>query len=145
MSKMNSTQKQKKSINFELEKEIEAAQMFLSRTNEDFLKKMKINNKNNNIENIEDNNENNINIDKKEEINNNIINTNNIVQEINIDKDLLYYKKYLKNYNFPEIGNIIFPTDKDKEQTIKFLHFIITKKSNENEEKTRTKKQVNLF
>jgi hypothetical protein len=59
-----------------------------------------------------------------------------------VDSDLLKYKKQLKSVGFPEIGVFAFPNLDEKEKTLKFFDFVIIKKTSENEEKIKFKKQL---
>jgi len=52
------------------------------------------------------------------------------------------YKKQLKSSGFPEIGNIIWEKEDDKILLFKFFDYIIMKKSNENNERMKLKKNV---
>lgn len=63
------------------------------------------------------------------------------------DEILIKYKKQLKSFGFPEIGNFYFlpNEDEEKEKTLKFFDYIIMKKSNENEDKFKLKKQLDIL
>jgi hypothetical protein len=70
--------------------------------------------------------------------------TDNKINTI-LDSQLIKYQKQLKSFGFPLIGNFYFSSDEDKEKTFKFFDFLIMKKSTENEEKMKYKKQIDLL
>lgn len=72
------------------------------------------------------------------------INNNIPLPNTKIDEDLLKYKKQLKSFGFPDIG-LIYYSDEDKSKVLSFFDFIIMKKSTENEEKLKYKKQIDVM
>ena len=122
-----------KKLNFnnELEREIKAAEKFLSLTNEDIL--YKSNNKNEPIKNESEqqfpNKEMKIKNDSKENSN---INTN----------FLFKYYKQLRDSGYPEPGNIQNCLDEEKCKFINFFDYILSKKNYENELRQKYKTQI---
>jgi hypothetical protein len=86
--------------------------------------------------------------DNESGLNNNILKDENIEQNstnIECDEDILRYRKQLKSYGFPEIGNMSFLNIEEKEKTLKFLDFLILKKTNENGERVKFTKNFQLL
>jgi hypothetical protein len=112
----------RRDINAQLEEELKAAEIFLTKSNQEIIKQVS--------ENVYDS-----------------IRTS--CAEVKITKEykndeLFKYRKQLKNFGFPEFGNLTFETEDDKIAMLQFLEFIIRKKSLENEDRTKFKRQVNL-
>jgi hypothetical protein len=123
--------KTKKYSNFlfeDLDREIKAADKFLNQNVEDLFKNTITNNNCTNSSKME--------TDSLPEVSN-TCNTK-------IDEDLLKYKKQLKSFGFPDIG-LIYYSDEDKPKILSFFDFIIMKKSAENEEKLKYKKQIDAL
>lgn len=107
----------RKTLRFDLDRELQAAEKFLNGNQEEYKKTAEVN------------------PEKK-------------VAKINrVDPDLLRYKKQLKSFGFPEIGNFYFKKDEfeEKENTFRFFDFILLQKSKENEERMNLKKQADYF
>ena len=156
---MKQNYNRKRGFEDDLERELKAAELFLSKANDDVIGK-----NNSSYINTEPSNKNFI-TDK--ELTNTILNNNNFSsnpndsklytfadQQLNSSENisnqkiikeddlLLKYKKQLKSFGFPEIGKLIFESESDKEKTLKFFDFIMNKKSLESETRVSYKKQI---
>jgi hypothetical protein len=118
----------------DLDKELKAADKLFNQNHQDKQK--------NTEESLIQSNLSNSTIDNKE--NQNFTFTENKINTI-LDSQLIKYQKQLKSFGFPQIGNFYFSIDEDKEKTLKFFDFLIMKKSNENDEKMKYKKQIDLL
>ena len=131
----------------DLDRELRAAEMFLNKTNDDVIKNENsyLNNEQSNKKYITDKEiENSLSNESKlftfadPQLNENTKNFNGLMEDDLLQK----YKKQLKSFGFPELGKIIFENDIEKEKTLKFLDFIMSKRSSESEARVKSKKQV---
>jgi hypothetical protein len=122
-----------KIFNTDLDRELEAAERFLNRKNDEVIIKK---NENSDIKIIQYYDQNQV---------NNISSNQMIIENNKLNKCLQRYQKQLKSHGFPEIGNFYFLEDnkEDIEKTFLFFDHLIMKKSSENEEKMKFKKEIN--
>jgi len=156
---MKNNLNRKKGFEDDLDRELKKAELFLNKTNDDVIGKNDLSyirteqsNSNSNkfisdkdLNSTLSNNQNNesklFTFAENDQTNN-----NGGLKTINInlkDDDLLLkYKKQLKSFGFPEIGKMLFENDTEKEKTLKFFDFIMSKKTIESETRISYKKQV---
>jgi hypothetical protein len=118
----------KKNINTELEEELKAAEMFLTKSNKDIIQSNELTG--------------------LDEVNQHIVTKQNMdISHVgNFKNDDLYkYRKQLRTFGFPDFGNLTFETEDDKIATLQFFDFVIRRKGVENEERTKFKKQIDAL